>query len=76
MSNKNGSLPSMKSNEELIVRNPNFPPKNEIKNKKHEENSKGSNTGSVGYIIHPQKLDTLIEKNDSYAETNSTIAKK
>jgi len=76
MSNNNDSLPSMKSNEELIGRNPNFPPKNEMKNKKEEENSKGSKNGFVEYIIHPQKLDTLIEKIDSLAETNSTIAKK
>ena len=69
-SNGSNSVPNVSSSEEIKGRNLIF---------HHNGIDKEANTrasGFIEYVVHPQKIDSLIEKIDSYSKTNSAIAEK
>ena len=76
MSDKKDSFPTIDSKEELKGKNIKFPETEEIKIRKQEEKSKGSNNGFVEYVINNEKLDELLQKIDVFTETLSQKIEK
>ena len=75
MSDKKDSFPTIDSKEELKGKNIKFPETEEIKIRKQEEKSKGSNE-FVEYVIYNEKLDELLQKIGVFTETLSQKIEK